>query len=94
MAIMRALLDDFLSDLHAVDDGSISDITTLVNAVRKVADTVSRMDARQTLTARHVEYLQARFGDILREYVPDDKIDEALRDLKTSIETDESALDI
>lgn len=94
VAVLRALLNDYLNDVATVDEEVVSDITKLATELRRAADTKSKMDARASLTTRHVEYLQARFADILTEYVPDEKLDAAIRDLRTSIETDESALDI
>jgi hypothetical protein len=95
VAVLRALLTDYLEDVHTVDEDTVSDITKLVDAVRRGADTLSKIDARTALTARHVEYLQARFADILTTYVPDEDVDAALRDLRDAVAADEpSALDI
>ena len=80
--------------IESARDQPIGDITTLVAEVRRAANTVSKMDAREALTARHVEYLQTRFADILTEYVPEERLDAALRDLRDAVQTDESALDI
>jgi len=94
VAVVRGLLQDYLTGVENADEDTIGDITTLVAEVRRAADTVSKMDAREALTARHVEYLQARLADILTEYVPEERLDAALRDLRDAVETDESALDI
>lgn len=94
MAVVRALLGDYLERVDDVSGDAVKHVTTLASEVRRIADTVSKMDARTALTARHVEYLQARFADILTEYVPNEDVDAAIRDLRQSIETDESALDI
>ena len=94
VAVVRGLLQDYLTGVESANEDTISDITTLVAEVRRAADTASKMDAREALTARHVEYLQTRFADILTEYVPEERLDAALRDLRDAVETDESALDI
>lgn len=94
IAVLRALLDKYLESVEAVDEDVVADVTRLADAVRRGADTLSKIDARTALTARHVEYLQARIADILTKYVPDEDLDAALRDLKQATQTDESALDI
>lgn len=94
MAVVRALLDDYLEDVGNVDEDAVKHVTTLAAEVRRIANAVSKMDARTALTARHVEYLQARIADVLTEYVPEGDLDAALRDLREATQTDESALDI
>jgi hypothetical protein len=94
VAVLRALLDDYLSDVDSIGQETVDDITKLVDAIRRGADTVSKIDARDALTARHVEYLQAAVADVLTTWVPEENVDEALHDLRSRIETDESALDI
>jgi hypothetical protein len=94
MAVVRGLLSDYLSGVETVNQDVVSDITTLVAEVRRSADTISQMDARDALTARHVEYLQAAVADVLRTWVPDGDVPDALQDLRSRIESDESALDI
>lgn len=94
VALLRALLSRYLETVDTVDEDVVADVTSLVDAVRRGADTVSKMEARTALTARHVEFLQARIADILKTYVPAEDVDAALRDLREAIETDESALDI
>jgi len=94
VAVVRGLLQDYLTGVENADEDTIGDITTLVAEVRRAANVASKMDAREALTTRHVEYLQTRFADILTEYVSEERLDAALRDLRNAVQTDESALDI
>jgi hypothetical protein len=67
VTILRTLFYDYLCDVQVIDKDTVSDIRKLVDAIRRGADTVSKMEARYALTARHVEYLQAVVADVLEK---------------------------
>lgn len=94
MAVLRALLIDYLESVDTGDAADLDAVTALVGEIRRTADTVSKVMARRALTADHIEYLRGRLARIFRDYVPEEDRADALDALRDAVEADHSALDI
>lgn len=70
LALLRSLLDHFQEKLEeAGADPTRTDAGTfllLVQGIQKVADTISKIQTREMLTAREGEYLLVTLADILK----------------------------
>jgi hypothetical protein len=82
LALIRAVLQEWLEDIDEVTDDSVSVLLDLQNEIRRTLDTINKIQTRSALTAAEVDFLQARIADLLNEYVPAEKRDEALTDLR------------
>jgi hypothetical protein len=88
LALLRAVLQEWLSDMDAVTEDNVSVLLDLQDSIRRTLDTINKMQARTALTAAEVDYLQARVADLLNEYVPPEKRDDAFTDLKRLTDPD------
>jgi hypothetical protein len=82
LALLRALLQEWLSDLETVDEDSVGVILDLQNSIRRTLDTINKIQTRTALTQAEVEYLQSRIADVFKSYVPEDRRGDALNELK------------
>lgn len=82
LALLRALLQEWLSDLETVDEDSVGVILDLQDSIRRTLDTINKIQTRSALTAAEVEFLQARIADLFKNYVPPEKRSEAIDELK------------
>lgn len=86
LAGMRAIFREFLEEFPEVDDDTygiaLARATKLVNAIGSLLEKISKIEARNTLTAAQALYLQATVADILLKNIPDpDKRERAVREL-------------
>lgn len=82
LALLRAVLQEWLSDLEEIDRDTVDVILDLQNSIRRTLDTINKIQTRTALTQAEVEYLQARIADVFKSYVPREKRDDALNELK------------
>jgi hypothetical protein len=82
LALLRALLQEWLDDLDTLDEDTVSVILDLQTSIRRTLDTINKIQTRTALTQAEVEYLQARMADVLKTHVPKDRRADALDDLK------------
>jgi len=82
LALLRALLQEWLSDLEAVDEDAVGVILDLQGSIRRTLDTINKIQTRTALTQAEVEYLQARIADLFKSYVPEERRGDALNKLK------------
>lgn len=82
LALLRALLQEWLSELETVDEGAVDVILNLQDSIRRTLDTINKIQTRTALTQAEMEYLQARIADVFKSYVPEDRRDDALNELK------------
>ena len=88
LALLRALLQEWLSELEAVDKDTVGVILDLQGSIRRTLDTINKIRTRSALTAAEVEYLQAKVADLFKTYVPREERDDALNELKQLTEAD------
>lgn len=88
LALLRALLQEWLSELETVDEGTVDVILNLQDSIRRTLDTINKIQTRTALTQAEMEYLQARIADVFKSYVPKENRDDALNELKQITETD------
>ena len=74
LALMRALLQEYLdrfgdNDRLPYDD--IARIFSMVEAISRLVERIAKILAATALTQAEVQYLQARIVDLLSTYVPD-----------------------
>lgn len=86
LALLRALLQEWLSDLETVDEDAVGVILDLQDSIRRTLDTINKIQTRSALTAAEVEFLQARVADIFRSYVPRENQEAALDELKSAVD--------
>jgi len=82
LALLRALLQEWLDNLDALDEDTISVILDLQKEIRRTLDTINKIQTRTALTQAEVEYLQARMADVLKTHVPRERLSDAINDLK------------
>ena len=82
LALLRALLQEWLDNLDALDEDTISVILDLQKEIRRTLDTINKIQTRTALTQAEVEYLQARVADVLKTHVPRERLSDAINDLK------------
>ena len=82
LALLRALLQEWLDDLGTLDEDAVSVILDLQREIRRTLDTINKIQNRTALTQAEVEYLQARMADVFESYVPPEERGEALDKLK------------
>ena len=85
VAVLRALLSDYLDRLDEVDGQSIQDVTKLQGELRKTVDTISAIMDRNAPTEEEVERLITTFANILQRYVPEDDRTDALNELESAV---------
>jgi hypothetical protein len=82
LALLRALLQEWLSDLEKIERDTVDVILDLQDSIRRTLDTINKIKTRTALTAAEVEFLQARIADVFTSYVPREQRDDALNELK------------
>jgi hypothetical protein len=82
ISLLRALLQEWLDDLETLDEDTVSVILRLQDSIRKTLDSINRIKTRTALTASEIELVQARIADLFKSYVPEDRRDDALNELK------------
>ena len=85
VAVLRALLSDYLDRLDEVDGDSIQDVTKLQGELRKTVDTISAIMDRNAPSEEEVERLITSFANILERYVPEDDRHDALNELQSAV---------
>lgn len=88
LAVLRAVLQEWLSDMDAVTEENVGVLLDLQNAIRRTLDSINKIQTRSALTAAEVEYLQARVADLFKSYVPEDRRDAALNELRDAVDPD------
>jgi len=86
LAVLRAVLQEWLSDMETVDEDGVSVLLDLQDSIRRTLDTINKIQTRSALTAAEVEYLQARVADIFRSYVPKENREAALDELRQTVD--------
>ena len=86
LAATRAMFDDFMDrfpDPNSEDYGIwFHRYTTIIGTLGTLVDKISKMDARNSLTAAQVLYIRATIVDIFLKYIPDNDVRErAIREL-------------
>ena len=82
LALLRALLQEWLNDLDTLDEDAVGVILDLQREIRRTLDTINKIQTRTALTQAEVEYLQARMADVLKTHVPKERRADAIEDLK------------
>jgi len=88
LAVLRGVLQEWLSDMDAVTEENVGVLLDLQNAIRRTLDSINKIQTRSALTAAEVEYLQARVADLFKTYVPQDERGAAIRELREAIDPD------
>lgn len=86
LALQRALLQDFLDSAGNLDEEQAKTAFQFTESISRTLDRINKIMSRTALTQAEVQYLQARFADILTKYVPKDKRHSALRELRGAID--------
>lgn len=77
LAVMKALMDEVLEKFPEDDDKSynteIRKLVGLVQATGSLVEKVSKIEARNTLTAAQVLYLRATMIDLFMKWIPEPK---------------------
>lgn len=88
LAILRALTDDYLSrfedGVHLPAD-DILRLKDLLESIGRMVERIAKIRNSTALTAAEVKLIQAGFLAVLQEYVPRDRLKDAIRDLRASI---------
>ena len=82
LALLRAVLQEWLSDMDTVTKDNVSVLLDLQNSIRRTLDSIDKIQTRTALTAAEVEYLQARIADLFKTYVPPERRGNALDELQ------------
>jgi predicted RNase H-like nuclease (RuvC/YqgF family) len=82
LAVLRGLLYDFLDGKEQLDESGIKAAHKLLSELRKTSDTIHRQMMREAPTQKEVRRMTQQVGQILREYVPEEKREDALRELE------------
>jgi hypothetical protein len=82
LALLRAVLQEWLGEVEAIDPETVGVILDLQDSIRRTLDTLNKIQTRTALTQAEMEYLQARIADVFKSYVPEDRRDEALNALE------------
>jgi hypothetical protein len=85
VAVLRALLSDYLGRLNEVDGESIQDVTRLQAELRKTVDTINEMMVRSAPSEEEINTLITQFANILQRYVPEDDRHDALNELQSAV---------
>ena len=86
LAAVRVLFQEFIEKFPGTDDErygvEVNRAMAMVGTIGSLVDKISRIEARNTLTASQVLYLRATIADILMKYVMDpDRRERALKEL-------------
>ncbi|WP_251965919.1 hypothetical protein [Salinibacter ruber] len=81
LAVLRGLLYDFLDGREDLDSGDIKAAHKLLSELRKTSDTIHQQMMREAPSQKEVRRFTGQVGQILREYVPEEKRADALREL-------------
>jgi hypothetical protein len=86
LAAVRILFQEFVEKFPDVDDErygiEVNRAMAMVGTIGSLVDKISRIEARNTLTASQVVYLRVTVADILMKYIMDpDRRDRAIREL-------------
>lgn len=87
LALLRAVLQEWLKDMDEVTEDSVSVLLDLQNSIRRTLDSISKIQSRTALTAAEVEYLQARIADLFSSYVPAEQRNDALNELEQIVDS-------
>lgn len=87
LALLRAVLQEWLKEMDEVTEDSVSVLLDLQNSIRRTLDSINKIQSRTALTAAEVEYLQARIADLFETYVPHDHQGDALAELQQIVES-------
>jgi hypothetical protein len=88
LAVLRGVLQEWLSDMETVTEDNVGVLLDLQNSIRRTLDSINKIQTRSALTAAEVEFLQARIADLLKTYVPEERRDAALSELKQIPDSD------
>ncbi len=88
LAVLRGVLQEWLSDMDAVAEENVGVLLDLQNAIRRTLGSINKIQTRSALTAAEVEFLQARVADLFKTYVPKEERDVAIRELREAIDPD------
>lgn len=89
LALLRAVLQEWLTDMDTVTEENVSVLLDLQNSIRRTLDSINKIRTRTALTAAEVKYLKARIADLFEKYVPRDKRSDALDQLQQIAATNE-----
>ena len=86
LAAVRVLFQEFIDKFPEADDErygiEVNRAMAMVGTIGSLVDKISRIEARNTLTASQVMYLRATIADILIKYVMDpDRRERAIKEL-------------
>ena len=85
LAATRAIFDEFIAEYPRPGDDDYGvwfhRYTTLVGTLGSLVDKISKIDARNSLTAAQVLYIRAVMIDILMKWVPDENRNRAMKEL-------------
>lgn len=90
LATTKAIFDEFMDEFPTPEADNYGTwfgrLNTILATMANLVDRISKMDARNTLTAAQVLYLRATVADILMRYIknPDDR-DRAARELASRV---------
>jgi hypothetical protein len=82
LAVLRGLLYDFLDGKEQLDEAGIKSAHKLLSELRKTSDTIHKQMMREAPTQKEVRRMTEQVGRIIREYVPEEKREDALRELE------------
>ncbi len=96
LALQRAILQNYLDEMGAhlkggnaaMLQGVSETVMDMTEAISRTLDRINKIMSRTALTQAEIQYLQARFADILTKYVPQDQRHSALRELRRAVERD------
>lgn len=86
LALVRALLNEYLSKLTRPSQDALSGVTALVEQIRKIVDTISKVRANTTLTSREIQLVMQGMSAVLQKYVPPERLPDAVEDLRRAVQ--------
>ena len=87
LAILRALLADYLERSALLSQREVEHTLTLIDAIGKLVERISRILNETALTAAEVQYLQAVLADLITRYVDEEKREAFLAELRSAVES-------
>lgn len=82
VAVLRALLSEFLDRMDGVDTDAIKGATKLQKEIRRTVDTLHQMRHRDAPSEEEIQRLVTGFASIIQTYVPDEKRADAIDELR------------